>query len=137
MFPCEMARYIAVFSGEARKYEPFGGRRAGKTSGLRHLSGGIWAHEWKGPISALVAPSPDFHAAGLFQTGAAQAFQKVFALVLPERKLPRHPFQRDVGLRATQLLQHGSGEVHFTRHGGGRGDHPIGAGEVVALTDAL
>src|SRR5437868_11760722 len=36
MFPCEMARYIAVFSGEARKYGPFGGRRAGKSSGLRH-----------------------------------------------------------------------------------------------------
>src|SRR5947209_15784936 len=52
MFPCEMARYIAVFSGEARKYGPFGGRRAGKSSGLRHE-----ASDWTPIAQPRIAPS--------------------------------------------------------------------------------
>ena len=42
-----------------------------------------------------------------------------------------------LGCARRNSSQRGLGEVHLTRHGGGRGEHAVGADEVVALTDAL
>ena len=73
----------------------------------------------------------------LIQSCTAHGVQKNFALIQPERQMLDDPCDRDVGLRAAQVLQRGLGQLDLTRHRSGGSEHPVGGGEVGALTDRL
>ena len=75
---------------------------------------------------------------GLDQTCTAKTVQIVFPVgFLLDRHLGGDPRERDVGLRAAQLLQRRLRNVVVTCHRGGGGQHPVGADEIAALPDAL
>ena len=61
----------------------------------------------------------------LTQAGATEAFQVVLPVrVLFDRHLVRDPSKRNIGLRATKLLERGHGDLNLTGHAGGGGDYP-------------
>ena len=74
----------------------------------------------------------------LFQPGAAKAFQIMLAVgVELPGQLGRDPGQRNIGLRAAQLLERGLRDLDLAGHAGGDRQHAIGAGEIAALADRL
>src|SRR5712664_2189504 len=76
--------------------------------------------------------------ATLVQARAAKGFQIVLAVgVQLPRQLVFDPGQRDVGLRAAQLLQRSGCDLGLAGHAGGHRQYPVGAGEIAALTDRL
>src|SRR5437773_2204368 len=76
--------------------------------------------------------------AALVQARAAEGFQIVLAVGVPlPRQLVCDPGQRDVGLRAAQLLQRSGCDLRLAGHAGGHRQYPVGAAEIAALTDRL
>src|ERR1700727_3144835 len=64
MFPCEMARYIAGFPGEARKYRLLGrpeARNAGVNPANSGLKSGFPGYDTPRSPSASARPSPLYH----------------------------------------------------------------------------
>ena len=73
-----------------------------------------------------------------FQSGAAKAFEIVFAIgVMLPGQLRRDPGERNIGLGPAQLRKRAPGEFDLAGHAGGDRQHPIGAGEVAALPGRL
>src|SRR5712672_2454266 len=76
--------------------------------------------------------------ATLVQARAAEGFQIMLAVgVQLPRQLICDPGQRDIGLRAAQLLQGSGCDLGLARHAGGHRQYPVGATEIAALTDRL
>src|SRR6266849_2600411 len=76
--------------------------------------------------------------AALVQARAAEGLQIMLAVgVQLPRQLVCDPGQRNVGLRAAQLLQRSGCDLGLAGHAGGHRQYPVGAGEIAALTDRL
>src|SRR6266571_1648118 len=74
----------------------------------------------------------------LVQARAAEGFQIVLAVgVQLPWQLVCDPGQRDVGLRAAQLLQRSGCNLGLPGLAGGHRQYPVGAAEIAALTDRL
>ena len=72
----------------------------------------------------------------LVQPGSAESFQIVLAVgVLPHRQIFCDPGERDIGLRAAQLLERSRGDIMLSGHAGGGGQHTMPADEIVARPD--
>src|SRR5262249_31169413 len=72
------------------------------------------------------------------KAGAAKTLQIVLAVgVLFDRHLACHPRERNIGLRAAQLLERRLGDRALPGHAGGSGEHPVRADEIAAQPDAL
>jgi hypothetical protein len=72
----------------------------------------------------------------LVQPGSAESIQIVLAVgVLPHRQIFCEPGERDIGLRAPQLLECSRGDIMLSGHAGGGGQHTMPAGEIAALLD--
>jgi hypothetical protein len=70
----------------------------------------------------------------LVQAGPAKTVEIMLAIgVALDRHVGGDPGERDIGLRAAQLLECGLGGVGLSRHGGGAGEHPIYLGFIIAF----
>ena len=74
----------------------------------------------------------------LIQARAAEGSQIVFPVrFLLDRHLAREPGERNIGLRAAQLLQRKLCDLILSGHGGRGGEYPVATDKIAALTDSL